>query len=76
MNNKRRDILRDALGLLDRSTELVCRAKDEEQDALDSCPENLEGSDRYEKMEEAVEKLEEAEALMEDAKNCIMDAIV
>ena len=59
MNDKRRQLLHRAVNSLDVAELLVAQALDEEQDALDSMPENLEASERYEKMETAVELLEE-----------------
>lgn len=60
MNDKRRQLLHRAVNSLDVAELLVAKALDEEQDALDSMPENLEASERYEKMETAIELLEEA----------------
>ena len=74
MNHKRRDLLKRAEVHLDQASGLISRARDEEQDALDNCPENLEGSDRHEKMETAVEKLEEALDLVEEARGCVGEA--
>ena len=41
MNNKRRDVLKRALNLLENALGLVNRVLDEEQDSLDNTPENL-----------------------------------
>lgn len=47
----------------------------EEQDYLDSIPENLQGGERYEKAEEAVSALEEAVNSLEEALDSIDIAI-
>ena len=51
MNNKRRDLLKLAVQLLERASGYVSQALDAEQDCLDNMPENLQSSERYEKME-------------------------
>ena len=76
MNDKRRELLTKAALHLDQASAFVVRARDDEQDALDSMPENLEWSDRYEKMETAVEKLDEALDLIGDASERIAEARV
>ena len=53
MNKARRQSLAIAEDLLARAKEVVEQARDEEQDALDAMPENLEYSDRAAAMEEA-----------------------
>lgn len=60
MNNKRRALLKKAIIYLDLAEDCVSRATDGEQDCLDNMPENLQYSDRYEKMESAVSSLEAA----------------
>lgn len=76
MNEAKRKSLREALSLISRViiiTEGVC---DKEQDAMDNCPENLQGTDRFEAMENAVENLNDAVEKLEDAKSNIETAIV
>lgn len=60
MNNERRKSLRQAKDLLDKAYNIICDALDEEQDCLDNMPENLQDSERYEMMENAVDELIEA----------------
>ena len=48
---------------------------DKEQDAMDNCPENLQSTDRFEAMENAVENLNDAVEKLEDAKSNIEAAI-
>ena len=47
---------------------MISRALDEEQDCLDNMPENLQESDRYQKMESAIENLESAVDSIDEAK--------
>ena len=60
MNRARRELLRSARMALTEAESCVTQALDEEQDCLGNMPENLESSERYEKMEAAVEQMEEA----------------
>lgn len=75
MNNKRREQLRGGGELLDRAHCVVSDVLDAEQDCLDNMPENLQYSDRYEKMELAIEKLEETLEYIESARDSISEAI-
>lgn len=74
MNKQRRIRLREAGSYLARAIQLVSRVKDEEQDALDNIPENLQNSERYTNMEDAIDKLEEAIDNMEQAAESIDNA--
>lgn len=74
MNNKRRELLKSAISLLDRVSSIVNNAIDQEQDCLDNMPENLQMSERYENMEAAVECLEEAILHLDDARSRIAEA--
>ncbi|WP_304432874.1 hypothetical protein [Acutalibacter muris] len=49
---------------------------DKEQDCVDNYPENLQGTERFERMEDAVDNLNEALEKIDDAKSCIQAAIV
>lgn len=74
MNNKRRDLLKSAVVLIERASGIVSRALDEEQDCLDNMPENLLDSDRCQKMELAIERLEEAVEQIDRVVECIEEA--
>ena len=76
MNNKRRELLKSAIILLDRASSIVNNALDQEQDCLDNMPENLQMSERYENMEAAVDCLEEAASHLDDARSRIAEASV
>ena len=71
MNNKRRDVLKRVLNLLENASGLVNQVLDEEQDSLDNTPENLMESDQYQKREAAVDRLEEAIEQIKEAKNSV-----
>ena len=76
MNDSRRKVLWQAKGLLREAAALVDLVCDQEEDSLDNMPENLQGSDRYAKIERAVDNLREAMEHIEDAQACIAEATV
>lgn len=75
MNNKRRELLKSARPFLTQAASIIERAAEQESDCLDNMPENLQDTDRYEKMEKAVENLEAALEHIENAQDCISEAI-
>lgn len=58
MNKMRRRQIANAIKLIEQATEILEQVMDDEQDALDSLPENLQGSKRAEAMEEYIYTLE------------------
>lgn len=74
MNYKRRAILKSAISFLDKAASLVEQVNDQESDSMDNMPENLQGTDMYEKMEAAVDNLEAALEHIESAKESIEEA--
>ena len=60
MNRERRARLRQAVELFNRGTEVLEDVLADEEAALDSMPENLQGSDRYATLEENVETISQA----------------
>ena len=62
MNQKQKDKLSDALGII---SEIV----DEEQEKLDNMYEKFSETQRYQDMEEDKDNLEEAKSLIEDLVN-------
>ena len=75
VNETKRKSLRDALSLISRAiiiTESVC---DKEQDAMDNLPGNLQCTERFEAMENAVDNLNDAVEKMEEAKSQIEAAM-
>lgn len=76
MNRRRRDLLKVAIGCLDQAVGIIERVYDEENDCLENIPENLQGSSRYEKIEEVIQILDEAMDCSTDATNKLMEAII
>ena len=64
-------MIRDAAMLLDRVATMVDMVSDQEQDAMDNYPENLQGSDRYAEMENAVMELDNASEYIDQAKSSL-----
>ena len=64
-----------ATRLLEEAYSRVSSAREDEEDARDNMPENLQGSDRFEKMEETVGYLSDSEELINEAidkiQNCL-----
>lgn len=75
MNAKRREHLTQALEMLRGVKTTVERAYDEEDDALGNMPDNLQGSDRFSAMEDAVDALSDACDSLDDAIGSIEEAI-
>lgn len=75
MDAKRRGRLRDALKLLDSVVHIVDSVSDKEQDCMGNYPENLQGTERFERMESAVEDLNDALEKIDEAKGRIESAI-
>ena len=75
MNKFRRGHLRIAADLLNQAKTIVDKALEEEQDALDGIPENLEFTERYEQMENAVDCLDTASDSISDAIEMVNGAM-
>ena len=60
MNKARRTRLASVKDKIEELQELLQDIIDEEQEAMGNLPESLQGSERYEAMEEAVSSMEEA----------------
>lgn len=71
MNNKRRELLKQSIQMLEKAFDYVSQALDEEQDCLGGIPENLQASEAYEKMEAAIDNLESAIDSIDSAKESI-----
>ncbi len=76
MNDRRRSALRKAIDELRSAVTKVSDAASDEDMALSNMPENLEGSDRYEAMENAVDLLNDATEDIESAIDKIEEAIL
>lgn len=75
MNEKRRERLRDAVRMLTSVASVVEAVCDNEQDAMDNIPENLQATERFERMEDAVDSLNDALEKIEDAKGHIQSVL-
>ena len=75
MNQNRRQRLAKVIDLLHGAEADLDSIKDEEQDCIDAMPENLQSSDRYSSMENAVDCLEDAIESVQQATEYINDAI-
>lgn len=71
MNNGRRKRLKVARGHLDSARGILTDVLREEQDGYDNMPENLQGSEQYERMEEAIDLLEDAIYSIDEAGDSI-----
>lgn len=60
MNKTRRAKITESVGFLETAKQMLSEVLDEEQDAMDNMPENLQESERYSKMEDACCTLEYA----------------
>lgn len=74
MNNKRRKQISEVLGTLDYLRETIEDIHAEEEEAFENLPESLEGSDRYDAMEEAVSNLEDAVDLVDELIEALENA--
>lgn len=71
MNKARREKIKEAISYLDRAHAIIDTAYDQESDALENCPENLQSSERCERMEEATESMYEAMDHIDEAKSAL-----
>ncbi len=69
MNNLRRKQLEIAGEKIDAAYGIIQDVLDDEQYSLDNIPENLQESERYAKMEDAVDHLSDALESLNDAKD-------
>ena len=75
MNNKRRSVLKEVLYSIDSIYNEVDSVLTEEQDCMDNFPENLQGSENYERMEETVDKLEDILETISSLRDDLSDVI-
>lgn len=71
MDNKRREKLKSALKMIEQAEAIIEVVYDIESDCIDNFPENLQGTERFEKMEDAVENLAEVIEKITDIKESI-----
>ena len=75
MNKIRRKELESIISVLESQRERIDLVAEEEQEARDNMPENLEGSERVEKMEDCISTLEEASSDIQDIIDKISEII-
>lgn len=75
LNNARRSKLREVLSILTGAESVVEQVCDKETDCLDNYPENLQSTDKFERMEDAVDSLNDALEKIGEAKEHIQYAI-
>ena len=59
MNKQRRKEIAKAIGLIEQAREILDAVKEEEQEAFDNLPENLQNSERGETMEAHISTIED-----------------
>lgn len=74
MNNLRRKTLQNLYDIIANAKDNLDEVRDEEECYKDNMPENLQGSERYERSEEAIDALESAISSLEDALDSIEEA--
>lgn len=75
MNRMRRKEIESIMDALEAVRMRVDEVNEEEADYRDNIPENLQGSERYEKADDAVSNLEEALECIENALEYLEDAM-
>lgn len=75
MNEKRRKRLSNALSLLEQCENIVDQVRDEELDAISNYPENLQGTDKFDSMEQAVDNMDDAIDKISEVRESIQAAI-
>jgi flagellar biosynthesis chaperone FliJ len=75
MNKERRKNLQSVMALIEDAKEQLELLAEEEEEYIENMPENLQGSGRCERAEEALEYMQEAINYIEDAVDNINSAI-
>ena len=75
MNKQRRATLNQISELISNVYEDLESCKDQEEEYRDNMPENLQGSERYEKADNAVNMLEEALESLQQAMDNIEEVV-
>jgi hypothetical protein len=69
VNKERRARLEKASGMICDVREIIEDVKIDEEDARDNMPENLQASDRYEQMDEAVNTMDDIISVLEEVES-------
>lgn len=75
MNNPRRKALQAVIDAISEAQEALEVLKEEEEEYRDNMPENLQGSERYEKADNACDNLDTATSSLTEAIDAITEAI-
>ena len=75
MNKERRKKLQDIANQIEYLTNVLSDISVEEQDYRDNMPENLQGSERYEKADEAIDNIDSAMDSLNEAREYIESAM-
>ena len=75
MNKNRRSQLDKAHSLILEAQEIVASVRDEEQEARDNLPENLQYSERAETIEEYISTLDDTESTLDDILSNLTEII-
>lgn len=75
MDRRKRESLKQAISHIERAIILSEIVLDKESDCIDNYPENLQGTETFEKMENAVDCLNDALESLEEAKEKIEEAM-
>jgi len=75
MNKTRRKELESIISVLESQKERIDFVAEAEQEARDNMPENLDGSERAEKMEDCISTLEDASSDIQDIIDRILEVI-
>lgn len=75
MNNLRRKAIRKVIEMLDDARILLDEIREDEENYRDNIPENLSGSERYEKADEACYEMEDAVGTLEEMVSTLEEVI-
>lgn len=75
LNDKRRNLIKGVKATLDDVESRLDVIRDDEEDSLNNMPDNLQYSDRYERLEAAVDALNDALELIDQLKDRLDDAV-
>lgn len=76
MNNVRRKNIQEAIKMLEDAKDILQECLEEEEEYRDNMPENLQGSEKYDKADEAVSNLELAIDTIDDVISYADDSTV
>ena len=75
MNKIRREAIRKVIEAISDARIMLDELREEEEDYMNNIPENLTGSERYEKAEEAVYAMEDAVSSLEEIESALEEVI-